>query len=267
MQPRTPGLSASPSSPRSSGFTLIELLVVISIIALLISILLPALTSARDAGKAIACASNMRQLGIAAGVYQSDYDQFSWGYRAISYGPGALADGGNPLWVSYVPYDYMNGNYQAIQCPADQFKLTGGPTDRPIYQNGNDGAFDVKFSYAVTTDLPRFNTMPIPTVGAGASNGVNYSPMFTDKVLEPSNAAYLFETATSPRKQSNTPLNQLRFDHAGYENQNILYVDGHSDQRSIQFVPRYSGASAAWPDGWKAFTFGSAGRTSVDYQN
>ena len=62
------------SSARQSAFTLIELLVVISIIALLISILLPALKKTREAGKSIACSSNERQLSIAYEMFSSDHD-------------------------------------------------------------------------------------------------------------------------------------------------------------------------------------------------
>ncbi len=56
-----------------NGFTLIELLVVISIIALLIAMLLPALGAARNTARDVQCMTNMRQMGLVSGIYSNDY--------------------------------------------------------------------------------------------------------------------------------------------------------------------------------------------------
>lgn len=55
-------------------FTLIELLIVVAIIAILAALLLPALHSAREKGKAIACSSNLKQIGSAAAMYRADFN-------------------------------------------------------------------------------------------------------------------------------------------------------------------------------------------------
>src|SRR5450432_996851 len=59
----------------SKGFTLIELLVVIAIIAILAAILFPVFAQAREKARQTACASNMRQMGMAVMLYAQDCDE------------------------------------------------------------------------------------------------------------------------------------------------------------------------------------------------
>lgn len=71
------------SAPRKTGFTLIELLVVISIVALLVAILLPALSEARRTAQALQCGTNQKQIGIALNVYALEHNDYIPGTSVI----------------------------------------------------------------------------------------------------------------------------------------------------------------------------------------
>lgn len=99
---------------RVRGFTLIELMVVIAIIALVISLLLPAVQAAREAARRVQCVNNLKQLGLAI----SQYEQVMGGMP-----PSALvvATAGGTLWTSdfgpfgrILPHLEQSGIYNAI---------------------------------------------------------------------------------------------------------------------------------------------------------
>ena len=86
------------------AFTLIELLVVVSIIALLVSILLPSLSQAREMAKRTMCQSNARQLMICCAYYADDYGGY---YPLVSFSPGP---GGN-AWNAWGTYGTLREHY------------------------------------------------------------------------------------------------------------------------------------------------------------
>lgn len=89
-----------------AGFTLVELLVVIGIIALLISILLPALSKAQDSARTIQCGSNQRQIGLALLAYTNDNKQVL--------PPFAADNWGGPYWMDYLERYLPHGSVQAV---------------------------------------------------------------------------------------------------------------------------------------------------------
>ena len=109
---------------RWTGFTLIELLVVISIIALLVAILLPALRNAREAARGSACLSNLRQIGVTTFTYAADYDGYTFPSSTgdVPSHPGTVSNptGAADYYSSFEPFSgsYLNENKQVFICPS-----------------------------------------------------------------------------------------------------------------------------------------------------
>ena len=100
--------------PGSLPFTLIELLLVIAIIAILASMLLPALNQAKERGKRTVCIGNLKQLGVGVNMYLADYDEF---YPVMYWNPDLLRWEPPNLWWRGELMPYINQNETFI-CPA-----------------------------------------------------------------------------------------------------------------------------------------------------
>jgi prepilin-type processing-associated H-X9-DG protein/prepilin-type N-terminal cleavage/methylation domain-containing protein len=111
---------------RPVGFTLIELLVVISIIALLVGILLPALGAARKTAQNAVCLSNERQVGVAIGAYAADNKDFvvlwrSWNIAPPIGNPAWGATGsfiGDRVWTSTIVIGGYGAERDMFKCPS-----------------------------------------------------------------------------------------------------------------------------------------------------
>ena len=109
---------------KRKGFTLVELLVVIGIIALLVSILMPALSKAREMAKRIKCSSNLKQCGIAFLLYELDYESYPYvgsADRNTGFGFHERAN----TWKLDVITDSTDGGVNS--------KLSWGTTMRALY--------------------------------------------------------------------------------------------------------------------------------------
>ncbi len=196
---------------RSSGaFTLIELLVVISIIALLISILLPALGKAREAAKTIACASNVKSFGIGMYAYASDYNntlpaQLNFSY----YSPYVLGTNGTNIYNLGQLYTLdVIETPETYYCPA---ALDPSPlfdtTDNPWLTNATTGQ---------TTRSSYFYYLQDPDIPLGPSPG--FTTYVTRKIDD--------YTDTRTAVVSDNIYYGLWLSHTGIPRFNVGYIDG-----------------------------------------
>ena len=224
---------------RRDAFTLIELLVVISIIALLISILLPALKNARESARGVACMSNERQVGLGFINYLGNSDDVlpaTWTTVAASSAKKCwTVEVGRLMGLDIRDVDGSTGTYGVIPagtplaCPSTEYSIataTHGAFGVSYGYNGNalgrpdyGGAPDYKFSrYGCEVTFPiRTSRIQTPerqlVVADGGYGGA-------DGFARNDQGWVLIEYIGYPG-------NQVGFRHGANDSANALYLDGH----------------------------------------
>jgi prepilin-type N-terminal cleavage/methylation domain-containing protein/prepilin-type processing-associated H-X9-DG protein len=191
------------------GFTLIELLVVIAIIAVLAGLLLPALAKAKEKAQSIACLSNIRQWGLAAWMYEDDFEDF-FPYEG---NPGDISTGLN-----------LNGWFNVVADYASQPRLMD------LYQQGNPPLPGTKNLFT----CPGFNRkVPIPSVkNAFFMYGFNnrLDPDGPEQFRRPQVLRPVQTVTFTENDETNFPSASGLFTPARHAKKaNLAFVDGHAE--------------------------------------
>ena len=135
MAPTHKSLRPLHSNSIPAAFTLIELLLVIALIATLAGLLLPALSRAKEAGRATACLSNLRQAGVALQLYTQDHNNRLPFMRDQSLTVTNELPGPDQVLSNYL------GNVRVLRCPSDLqrlFETTGSSYSWNSLLNGQN---------------------------------------------------------------------------------------------------------------------------------